>query len=258
MTEIWNDEVWSKVIAAIIVALVLGIFTLGYSRYKDKYLLGLNIRRLQIVAFVFVFSIGLAATYLTYITGSLYSGLELNIPINALFIYSLLVFLAALLLFVVIPNWTNKYDLFLSSPMSFDSEEEYQEVRQNCLQMMDLLKKKCQFNNIYYAAEFIETMENFNASAHAVIQDIQALRQSDRFLLYMPKKMTTSAIFEAGYAFRKNLPTVYLCHKNQDLPFLMRDINDSFSRVRKYKGDNFSNIVNYIEQTGQCLFKKSV
>jgi Na+-driven multidrug efflux pump len=43
-----------------------------------------------------------------------------------------------------------QYDLFISSPMaSFTSDEEYQRERNQMLELIDLLEKRCKFNKVF-------------------------------------------------------------------------------------------------------------
>ena len=159
---------------------------------------------------------------------------------------------------MLIPNQLKKYDLFLSVPMSFDGDKEYKKFRSQCLELIKLMEEQCGFKNVYFAGRDIESMKQFTPGQNAALLDLQALKQSKRFMMYMPKKMSSSCTFEAGYALRKNMPTVYLCHSSDDLPFLMKNLNDRFSRVNKYEAGDFDQLKYIIEQHGKCFYRKSV
>jgi len=228
--KIWNDPVFSKVIAGIFLAF-LGL--LGATIWKWMSLPA-DERSLSGIDF--------AAT----------------IEINKFIIIFLLLFLVGVILAVIAKSKLKKYDLFFSAPMSFSTDEEYKKVREDCLKLIDKIKTHTPYKKIYYAAEFIESIKDFSTANHAATDDLEALKNSKRFLLFLPNKLPTSAIFEAGYAFRKNLSTVYFCHNDDDFPFLLKELNDSFRSVRKYEGNSLEQLCSYIENHGKKLFARSI
>lgn len=228
MQKIWNDPVWSKVIAGVILFALSAIGTAAYTLYTTP---------------------DGQENWLSVLV-------ENNMTVNSYVLTTTLVLLITIMIIYLVVS-RKEYDIFFSAPMSVDTDEEYQELRDKCLQLIGELKKNKQYKSIYYAAENKESMNDFTPGNHAVTDDLQALRKSKRLFLYMPKKIPTSAIFEAGYAFKKNLPTVYFCHNDNDLPFLMRDLNGCFRAVNKYTAQNFDQLLNYIKEYGKGLFKKS-
>lgn len=231
MKAIWNDPVGSKVIAGLILG---GGSLLATASYK-------------------------------YVTQSRVSGEQLidvivnsSIEVNSFLLVSLTVFLISVILTVILVSRFKKYDIFLSAPMSFDTDEEYKQTRENCLKIIGLIQEYTPFKKIYYAGFDKETMDAFTAANHAAIDDLKALKKSKRFILYLPKKIVTSSIFEAGYAFRKSLPTIYFCHDDADLPFLMKDLNGCFRSVNKYSDKKIEKLENFIKQHGKKLFSRSM
>lgn len=231
MKRIWNDPVGSKVIAGLILG---GISLSATAAYKYWSTTDSEDR-------------------------SFYSLLvSSSIELNSFIVISLVTFLVSVVLLVLFLSNFKTYDVFLSAPMSFDTEEEYQEVRNCCLQIIDSLKEHTPFEKVYYAGHDKETKESFTAANHAAIDDLKALKKSKRLILYMPRKIPTSAIFEAGYAFRKTLPTIYLCHNDNDLPFLMKELNGCFRSVNKYADPKFEKLLSFIKLHGKKLFDKSI
>lgn len=184
--------------------------------------------------------------------------LSATIPVNISILIALTGFLMGAFIIVLLRPHYQKYDIFFSAPMSFQSDEEFKSTRDACLKIIEKIKSQTKYKKIYYAAEGIESMSQFNAGNHAVLDDLVALRKSRRFLLYLPKKVATSAIFEAGYALRKNMPTVYFCHNDSDLPFLMRDLNDTYRSVRKYEAKSVEQLCGFVDQCKDKLFTRSI
>jgi len=180
-----------------------------------------------------------------------------TVKINSFIMAATLACLSLILLISFIINLTKKYAVFISAPMSFESDEEYKKFRDSCLEIKKLLHDECGYKKIYYAGEHIKSIKNFSANQHAAEDDLKALKSSKRLLLIHPARMNTSTIFEAGYAFRKKLPTVYFCKKTTDLPFLMQNLNDAFRYVRKYECKDIENAMHLIKMHKGKLFKKS-
>jgi predicted house-cleaning noncanonical NTP pyrophosphatase (MazG superfamily) len=230
MKKIWNDPVFSKVIAGIFLAL-LGV--IGATLWKWMSLPS-DERSLSVMDF------------------------SATIEINKFIVIFVLLFLVGIMITVIAKSRFKKYDLFFSAPMSFATDEEYKKVRKDSLKLIEQIKKYTPYQKIYYAAESIEGITDFSTANHAATDDLEALRNSKKFLLYLPKKLPSSAIFEAGYAFRKNLSTVYFCHDDDDFPFLLKDLNDSFRSVRKYEGATLEQLCLYVQNHGKKLFSKSI
>lgn len=228
MKKIWNDPVFSKVIASAIVAVFALLFTLLYEYFS----LPLEDRSF--------FDIDFSDTF----------------TFNKFIVTAVSIFFVIVVIWVMIARFMKSYDIFFSTPMSFSSEEEYVKHRNNCLKIIDVIKENTSYKKIYFAGQDITSRKSFSASNHAAIDDLKALRNSRRFILFMPKKMPTSAIFEAGYALRKNIPTVYLCVGNSSLPFLLRDLNQTFRVLTKYEGENVDQLCKYIKDSKGKLFQK--
>lgn len=230
MNKIWTDPVFSKVIASGIVAVLGFVVAILYEYFS------------------------LPSTERSFFEID-FSG---TISVNKIALVSFFSFLVVTTIYVLYQNFFKKYDIFFSTPMSFSSDEEYVKHRNNCLKIIEAIKENTPYKKIYFAGQEIPTRKSFSASNHAAIDDLNALRKSKRFILFMPKKMPTSAIFEAGYALRKNVPTVYLCVGSSSLPFLMRDLNQCYRVLTKYEGENIDQLCRYIKGAKGKLFKMHV
>jgi hypothetical protein len=124
------------------------------------------------------------------------------------------------------------YDVFLSTPMAaFATDAEYRSGRAQFKKLFDCLKQDCGLS-VYWAAEKIESMEDFDTLDISVLDDLKALQRSRRFALVYPQKLASSALFEAGYALALNRFCHYFVRDREDLPFLMRELAGSSPNVR--------------------------
>lgn len=124
------------------------------------------------------------------------------------------------------------YDVFLSTPMAaFSTDAEYRSARAEFKKVFDALKQGCGLS-VYWAAENIEKVSDFDTLDVSVLDDLKALQDSGRFVLIYPQKIATSALFEAGYALALNRFSHYFVRDRDDLPFLMRELGGSNSSVR--------------------------
>src|SRR5262249_31103880 len=85
---------------------------------------------------------------------------------------------------------------------------------------------------VFWAAEKIESMADFDTFDVSAMDDLKALDESRIFVLLLPQKLVTSALFEAGYALSKKLLCHYFVHDREDLPFLIREVRGTLSKVR--------------------------
>lgn len=115
------------------------------------------------------------------------------------------------------------YDVFLSSPMAaYETDAEYKAGRAEVKQVFDALKA-CKLR-VFWAAEKIKSMDDFDALGVSVDDDLLAIERSRHFLLIYPEKLATSALFEAGYAFHLGCPAHFFVRDRDDLPFLMQEL----------------------------------
>lgn len=153
-----------------------------------------------------------------------------------------------------------KYDVFLSAPMAaFDSDDDYKKSRSEVKKVFDALEQHCGFN-VFWAAEDIRSISDFDTMDTSVIVDLKAIKDSRYFVLLYPEKLVTSALFEAGYAIARKKFSLYFVTNQQDLPFLMRDAADVMSRVRLHtppEWQTYDDIAALIEKHKTNLFLPS-
>lgn len=131
------------------------------------------------------------------------------------------------------------YDVFLSTPMAaFSTDAAYQSARAEFKKVFDTLKQDCGLS-VYWAAENIEKMSDFDTLDVSVLDDLKALQDSGRFVLIYPQKIATSALFEAGYALALKRFSHYFVRDRDDLPFLMRELAGSNPNVRIHTDEDW-------------------
>lgn len=150
-----------------------------------------------------------------------------------------------------------QYDVFVAAAMAgHEGDAEYRKSRKAVLALINVLKNKCGYRSVFYAGETIGSMADFDPEALALQIDLQAMRRSKNFIMYYPKKLASSTLYEAGWALMLGKPSIYIVNANGDLPFLLNDAGQAFEerRVRIFKCSNTKNMLKHIEQYGDTLF----
>lgn len=114
------------------------------------------------------------------------------------------------------------YDVFLSVPMAGWPAKEYEQGWKDIKKVFDALKD-CGLR-VYWSGEAIDTVAKFQSTDVSANKDLPAIERSRHFMLIYPKKLPTSAIFEAGFAFALGKPARYFTPVFADLPYLMRKL----------------------------------
>jgi hypothetical protein len=139
---------------------------------------------------------------------------------------------------------------------AFDDDAAYQRARLEIKKVFDAFKQHCNYR-VYWAAEKIESIRNFDLMSTSVLDDLQAIRKSRYFVMVYPQKMATSALFEAGYALAQEKFSLYFTPKREELPFLLRELPGTHSIVRIFEEPEwrtYDDIVSIIRKTGTRLF----
>jgi hypothetical protein len=123
-----------------------------------------------------------------------------------------------------------KYDVFVASAMAANKDSaEYAETREEVLDLINILKTECGLTSVFYAGADLLGFDDFDPKILALQDDLDVLRQSRYFLLFYPKKVATSAIYEAGWALILGKPSLYLVRDDKDLPFLLGSAHQAFT-----------------------------
>jgi len=151
-----------------------------------------------------------------------------------------------------------EHDVFLAMAMAgLETEEQYQNYRNQALRIEKWLQDYCGFRSLFYAGHNLETKEKFEAEDFSLSEDLQALRRSKYFMLVYPERIVSSVLFEAGLAIALGKPSVYFIRDRSSLPFLMKMAEQAKlpAGVRIYEYENLSKIENLLQNPGEGLWK---
>jgi hypothetical protein len=86
--------------------------------------------------------------------------------------------------------------------------------------------------------------------------DLQAMRESKNFILFFPKKIPSSVLYEAGWALILGKPSIYITPNDNELPFLLNDASQAFpdQRVRIFKCPDTESMLKEVANYGDKLF----
>ncbi len=133
-----------------------------------------------------------------------------------------------------------RYDVFLSAPMAaYADDAAYKAGRVGIKKIFDTLITACALR-VYWAAEKIESMKDFDTVDVSVEDDLRAVEDSRYFILFYPEPLATSALFEAGYALALRRVSHYFVRDRQHLPFLLRELSDAGQRVRIHTNQDWA------------------
>jgi hypothetical protein len=116
---------------------------------------------------------------------------------------------------------------FIAAPMSsLESETFYDKQRTFVLKFLELLESAGLFSDIYFAGREIDSPPEFTAHADALLKDYRALLDADIFILLYPAPILSSVLVETGIAIGLKKKSYLLCHKTEELPFILRKMPD--------------------------------
>lgn len=150
---------------------------------------------------------------------------------------------------------SHRYDVFVSSPLAgFSSDEEIQADHDRVAPVVKCLETELGFR-VFWAGRNIRTRAAFDDPGISAIDDVEALKDSKYFILFYPKKIASSVLFEAGIALRSCFISIYVVQEKADLPFLMASASEVFSNVRMYKATLPNETLALLRKHGRHLFE---
>jgi hypothetical protein len=148
-----------------------------------------------------------------------------------------------------------KYDVFVASVLAgFEDDARLAAERKTALAVVRALEQECRFS-VYYAGRDVESKKDFDGSEIGAREDIEALRDSRHFIMIYPERLTSSVLFEAGYAYQRCETSTYFVRRTDDLPYLMRrlpEVHSTFLRTLHY--ETADDIVRVIKTRRKELF----
>jgi pimeloyl-ACP methyl ester carboxylesterase len=154
------------------------------------------------------------------------------------------------------------YDVFVAAAMAgHDGDKEYQENRDAVMALIEVLRKDCKFESVFYAGTTLPRMKDFDPKILALHTDLRAMRESRYFLLYYPKKIVSSVLYEAGWALMLGKPSIYVTGSDVDgvevLPYLLNEASQAFAvrRVTIFKCPDKPSMLKTVASYGENLFR---
>lgn len=150
-----------------------------------------------------------------------------------------------------------RYDAFVSAPMASLKPTQYGAERQNVLKVVQCLRNDCKMGAVFFAGEAIETPEQFEPVAVSVEKDIEAIENSEYFILILNKKVASGSLFEAGYALALGKQCVYFVRSRKNLPFLMQHLAEVIENVEIFEFKGIGDIVRMLKDLDVLHLKVS-
>ena len=152
------------------------------------------------------------------------------------------------------PQKTYKYDVFLAAPMAALSNDDFESALRKENQIKKALEEECNFSRVFFAGTNMRTKDDFETADVSIETDVNAIKESQYFVMVYPEKIVTSVLFEAGIAFALGKPSFYF-GQQRHFPFLMQQAHQRFDHVKLYEADSLDKIIQIIKVNKAELFK---
>ena len=149
---------------------------------------------------------------------------------------------------------TYKWDVFLAAPMAALSDGDFESATNKVREIKKVLEEECNFQRIFFAGLNMNTKDDFQTADISIDTDVDAIKESQNFIMIYPEKIVSSVLFEAGIALALGKPSFYFGYKN-NFPFLMQQANQSFLHVKIHEAGSLDEIIKIIRKNKTQLFK---
>lgn len=150
---------------------------------------------------------------------------------------------------------TYKYDVFLAAPMAALADDDFESALKKENEIKVVLEKECGFSTVFFAGTNMTKKEDFETADLSIETDVNAIKDSQYFVMIYPEKIVTSVLFEAGIAFALGKPSFYFGNTD-NFPFLMSQAHQRFDHVKMYEANSLDEIIKIIKINKQALFKE--
>jgi hypothetical protein len=149
---------------------------------------------------------------------------------------------------------TRKYDVFLSSVLAgFAGDARLLQEKRTALAIVKCLEQDCGFV-VYYAGRDVQSVNDFDGSHLGAKRDIAALSDSRYFVLLYPERVTSSVLFETGFALNHCEASIDFVRDRQHLPYLMRRLPEAVPGVRTFTYEDAEGILRVLKRHRRDLF----
>ena len=92
------------------------------------------------------------------------------------------------------------WDVFLAAPMRALTDEDFERDLQKIKAIKTALEERCHFKRVFFAGTNMNSKLDFEAADLSIGIDLDALKESEKFILIYPDKIVSSVLVEAGIA----------------------------------------------------------
>lgn len=110
------------------------------------------------------------------------------------------------------------------------------------------------FSKVYYPGENRLHQSDFNDSYLALSSELRQIRKCAAFVFHWPTAVTSSALFQLGYALALEKRILILVRNPADLPFLVRALQQ-LKKVSQCVYRDETHLVSLIDQHREDLFE---
>lgn len=99
----------------------------------------------------------------------------------------------------------------------------------------------------------MKTKSDFDAADISIGSDLDALKESGKFILIYPEKIVSSVLVEAGIALALGKQSFFF-GRTENFPFLLQQANQQFDHIKIYNSQSFDDILAIITKNAHNLF----
>jgi nucleoside 2-deoxyribosyltransferase len=147
-----------------------------------------------------------------------------------------------------------KWDVFLAAPMAAIKKDSFESTLATIKEIKKVLEEECGYKTVFFAGANMQTQQDFETADLSIETDVNAIKDSERFIMLYPEKIVSSVLFEAGIALALGKPSFYFGNTD-NFPFLMKQANQKFTHVKIQEVDKLEEVITIIKKNKLNLFK---
>ncbi len=147
------------------------------------------------------------------------------------------------------------WDVFLAAPMAALTDEDFEKDLIKIKAIKTALEERCNFKRVFFAGTNMKTKSDFDAADLSIGIDLDALKESEKFILIYPDKIVSSVLVEAGIALALGKQSFYF-GRTENFPFLLQQANQQFDHIKIYNSHSLDEILAIITKNANGLFEK--
>lgn len=151
----------------------------------------------------------------------------------------------------------NSGTVYISTPMSMLSAEEYSSQREFLKKLKELLMSDVVgFREVICPAINIIDKNNFDGKTKAIKENFVNLKQVDNLIVIYPRQNASSSLMETGYGIALTKQTV-IFYKNQ-LPYMLKEAGETITHVRTICYADYGDILDFVIKNGKAMFSLGI